>query len=90
MLREEAFVVMDDLLDLMETLAITFDKEIPFHIKHNETAVHTAMMASSDKSNYGKSFLGTPVMKNNGEWNYARQKNQSKEVDNFDCQRCRC
>lgn len=87
--RAGDFAVMDDLLPLLQTLAIAFDKLCQFHLKHKETAVPTAMVASSEKSNYAKPLLGTPVRQKNGEWHCARRKIQVKEVEDCDCERCR-
>ena len=71
MFRAGDFAAMDDISPLLQTLAITFGKKIQFHLKHKENVVPMDMVASLEKYDYGKPFLGTPVRKKNGEWCYA-------------------
>ncbi|XP_057829363.2 uncharacterized protein LOC131040449 isoform X2 [Cryptomeria japonica] len=86
LLRFTDSYVMDDLLPLLQTLSLAFDKHCQFHIKHKESS--TPAMAI-ERWKYAKPLAGALVKQKNGEWFCMRRKCQVTEAEDCDCERCK-
>ncbi|KAH9300739.1 hypothetical protein KI387_012322 [Taxus chinensis] len=84
--RSSDAYVMEDLLPLLQTLSLAFDKHCQFHIKHKESS--TPGMAV-ERWKFAKPLTGALVKQKNGEWFCTRRKCQVTEAEDCDCDRCK-
>ncbi|XP_024517218.1 probable ubiquitin carboxyl-terminal hydrolase FAF-X isoform X1 [Selaginella moellendorffii] len=83
--------VDDDMLPLLRTLAIAFDKQCQFHLKHKEQGLPPSASSVSPPCNFARPMPGTPSRKasSNNDWHCANRKGAAVRDESCDCNRCR-
>ncbi|KAJ7514417.1 hypothetical protein O6H91_23G042900 [Diphasiastrum complanatum] len=78
----------EDMLPLMRTLAIAFDKQSQYHLRHkDQTPPQLPLLPHPQK--FAKPVSGTPVKQKTGDWYCSHRKGSVREIEGCECNRCK-